>query len=266
MKRTTSALTLALALLLFLTVTVPCFQVANATSKTFQLMDQAYQGMDFVELQKGDYIKGSFVVTNLGPYKNLLYGTMDTYWVNVKCGFEATDQSAGQIIFDYKGTSGGSFSYTASYAGKITLSTFCSNGNPYFQDAKTPEIIFDFNVLEAIPTRINVLSPLNQTYYESRLFLNFTANNPLSWVGYSLDGKDNVTIHSNTTLTELPNGLHKITVYANNTYGNLVSPETTSFNVEVPEPFPTVPAAAASVAVVAAVIAGLLIYFKKRKH
>jgi hypothetical protein len=265
MKRTTSALTLALALLLFLTVTVPCFQVANATSKTFQLMDQAYQGMDFVELQKGDYIKGSFVVTNLGPYKNLLYGTMDTYWVNVKCGFEATDQSAGQIIFDYKGTSGGSFSYTASYAEKITLSTSCSNGF-LFQYAKTPEIIFDFNVVEAIPTRINVLSPLNHTYYKSSLSLNFTANKPLSWVGYSLDGKDNVTIHSNTTLTELPNGLHKITVYANNTYGNLVSPETTSFNVEVPEPFPAVPVAVASVAVVAAVIAGLLFYFKKRKR
>ena len=261
----TLVLTLMLIFLLFCIVVTPSFQVVNATSKTFQLMDQAYQGMDFVELQKGDHIEGSFVVTNLGPYKNLLYGTMNTYWVNVKCGFEATDQSAGQIIFDYKGTSEGSFSYTASYAGKITLSTFCSNGF-LFQNAKTPEIIFDFNVLEAIPTRINVLSPLNQTYYESRLFLNFTTNKPLSWVGYSLDGKDNVTIHDNTTLTELPNGLHKITVYANNTYGNLVSPKTISFNVEVPEPFPTVPVAAASVAAVAVVGLVLAVYFKKRKH
>jgi hypothetical protein len=259
----TLVLTLMLIFLLFCIVVMPSFQVVNATSKTFQLMDQAYQWMDFVELQKGDHIEGSFVVTNLGPYKNLLYGTMDTYWVNVKCGFEATDQSAGQIIFDYKGTSGGSFSYTASYAGKITLSTFCSNGF-LFQDAKTPEIIFDFNVLEAVPTRINVLSPLNQTYYESRLFLNFTTNKPLSWVGYSLDGKDNVTIDGNTTLTELPNGLHKITVYANNTYGNLVSPETIFFTVEV---FPIIFVAVLAVVVVVAVIGvGLLVYFKKRKH
>jgi hypothetical protein len=260
-KRITLALSLALALLLFLIVTVPSFQVVNATSKTFQLVEQAYQGMDLVELQKGDYIEGSFVVTNLGPYKNLLDGTMGTFWVNVKCGFEATDQP-GQIIFDYKGTSGGSLNYTASYAGKITLSTFCSNGF-LFQDSKTPEIIFEFNVLEAVPTRINVLSPLNQTYYESNLSLNFTANKPLSWAGYSLDGKDNVTIHSNTTLTELPNGLHKITVYANNTYGNMVGPETIFFSVEV---FPIIFVAVSVVVAIAVVGVGLLVYFKKRKR
>jgi len=42
--------------------------------------------------------------------------------------------------------------------------------------------------------------------------------------------------------------------------------ETVTFTVAVPEPFPTVLVAVASVASIAVVIAGLLVYFKKRKH
>ena len=151
--------------------------------------------------------------------------------------------------------------YTATKWGDYAFWAFCS-GNAFFENAKIPEIIFELSVLEAVPTRINVLSPLNQTYYESSVFLNFTASKPLSWVGYSLDGKDNVTIHSNTTLRGLSNGLHKITVYANNTYGNLVHPETTFFTVEA---FPII-SVAVSVVVIAVVGVGLLVYFKKRKH
>lgn len=227
----TLVLALLLAFLLFFIAITPRFQIANATSKTFQLVQQAYQGMDFVELQRGDYIEGSFVVTNLGPYKNLLNGNMDSFWVEVRCQFEAVDQG-GQIIFDYENVSGSSFNYSAPYAGRLTLSTFCSNGF-LFQDAATPEIIFEYTVWEAVPTRIHVLSPINQKYHYSGISLNFTANKPLSRVGYSLDGKDAVTVDGNTTLTGLPNGSHKITIYANNTYGNMVHPETISFTVEL---------------------------------
>jgi hypothetical protein len=143
----------------------------------------------------------------------------------------------GQTILNYtnyaKGGSsfGRSFNYTAVDRGDYSLWIWCG-GNLFFQDAKYPEMTIEFEVLEAVPTRIDVLSPLNQTYYESRLFLHFAANKPLSWVGYSLDGKDNVTINSNTTLTELSDGMHKITVYANNTYGNVVVTETVFFTVE----------------------------------
>jgi hypothetical protein len=42
--------------------------------------------------------------------------------------------------------------------------------------------------------------------------------------------------------------------------------ETISFTVAVPEPFPVVPIAVASIASVSIVGGGLLVYFKKRKR
>jgi hypothetical protein len=116
-----------------------------------------------------------------------------------------------------------------------------------------------------IPT-ISVASPQNATYSSSKLSLNFTLNKPVDWMGYSLDGQQKATLTSNTTLIGLSNGLHNITVYANDTYGNMGASETVTFRVDVPEPFPTALVATASGASAAAVCLGLLVYFKKRKH
>jgi hypothetical protein len=93
--------------------------------------------------------------------------------------------------------------------------------------------------------------------------LNFSINEPVSQITYSLDGQENVTIAGNTTLADLSAGTHNVTVYAWDTAGNVGASETVTFTVT---PFPTAPAAAASVASIAAVTAGLLVYFKKRKH
>jgi hypothetical protein len=95
--------------------------------------------------------------------------------------------------------------------------------------------------------------------------LNFTVNQRVSHVTYSLDGQQNVTVSGNTTLTELPNGEHNITVYATDENGNTGASKTIYFSVKVPEPFPTTVVAASS-ASVAIVGTGLLVYFKKRKH
>jgi hypothetical protein len=69
-----------------------------------------------------------------------------------------------------------------------------------------------------------------------------------------------------TTLTGLSSGLHNVTVYAEDTFGNEGASETITFTVEVPEPFPTTLVVATSIATVAMVSVGLLAYFKKRKH
>jgi hypothetical protein len=116
-------------------------------------------------------------------------------------------------------------------------------------------------LLQHSPPKISVLSPLNQTYNESSLSVVFIVDKPVNWTGYSLDGKQNVTITGNTTLTGLSSGSHNVTVYANDTYGNMAASETVTFTI--PEPFPVVPVAAVSVAVAVATAAGLLVYFKK---
>jgi hypothetical protein len=105
----------------------------------------------------------------------------------------------------------------------------------------------------------------NGIYTSSEFSLNFTVNKPVDWVGYSLDGKDNVTITGNTTLTGLSNGLHNITVYAKDSFGNIGASGTVIFTVAY-EPFPTGPVAATSGASVAVAAIGLIYYYKKRNH
>jgi N-acetylneuraminic acid mutarotase len=113
-----------------------------------------------------------------------------------------------------------------------------------------------------VPPIIDVVSPASQTYNESSFSLVFTVNKPVNWMGYSLDGQDNVTVTGNATISGLSRGLHNITVYAKDTFGNIGASETISFSVNVPFLTALVVAAVASVAIIGAVLA---IYFKKRK-
>ena len=113
-----------------------------------------------------------------------------------------------------------------------------------------------------VPPVIDVVSPLSQTYNASSVSLDFTVNKPTEWMGYTLDGKDNVTINGNTTLTGLSNGAHNITVYARDELENTGASETITFNVEAPFPITLVIAPIASIVVVGV---GLLFYFRKRR-
>ena len=110
---------------------------------------------------------------------------------------------------------------------------------------------------------VSVYSSENTTYSGSFL-LNFSLSKPAAWIGYSLDGQNNATITENATIGGLPSGLHNITVYAKDSFGNTGTSETVTFSIS--EPFPIVPVAAVSAVSIAAVIAaGLLLYNRKRR-
>jgi N-acetylneuraminic acid mutarotase len=119
-----------------------------------------------------------------------------------------------------------------------------------------------------IPPVVDIISPENETYNVTSVSLDFTVNKAVSWMGYSLDGQDNVTVSGNTTMTELSNGLHNVTVYAMDEFENSGASVTVFFSVELPqqESFPTMLVAAASIATIAVVGVALLVYFKKRKR
>jgi N-acetylneuraminic acid mutarotase len=117
-----------------------------------------------------------------------------------------------------------------------------------------------------VPPVVSVDSPNNQNYSSTEISLNFTVNKPVNWAGYSLDGKENVTLNGNTTLAGLSNGLHNITVYANDTFGNIGASETIAFTIAKPEPFPTVPVAVVSMVIVAVACVGILLYLRKNRH
>jgi peptide/nickel transport system substrate-binding protein len=86
--------------------------------------------------------------------------------------------------------------------------------------------------------KITIKSPVaDATYDTMNVPLTFTLNEPADWIGYSLDGAATVTITGNTTLTNLPFGSHNVTVYANDTDGNMAMSDTVDFTiVETPVP------------------------------
>ena len=118
----------------------------------------------------------------------------------------------------------------------------------------------------AVPPVISIYSPTNNySCNETNVSLTFTVNKPATWLGYSLDGQDNVTIAGNITITSLTGGLHNVTVYAKDQFENTGASETITFTVAKPEPFPTTPVIASAAAAVA-ITAALLVYFKKRRR
>ncbi|PVX23996.1 MAG: hypothetical protein CW691_08945 [Candidatus Bathyarchaeum sp.] len=98
----------------------------------------------------------------------------------------------------------------------------------------TVQFTVNTTTLDTTPPTISVISPANTTYTSGDISLNFTVNEQTQWIGYSLDGQENVTLTGNTTLTELTDRLHSLLVYANDTSGNIACSNTTYFTVASP--------------------------------
>ncbi len=87
-----------------------------------------------------------------------------------------------------------------------------------------------------VPPELQVLSPENKTYTHNDIPLVLSVNRPTTWMGYSLDGHNNVTITGDTELPDVPEGPHSIIVYVNDTFGNMVSSANVSFSVDTFSP------------------------------
>ena len=111
------------------------------------------------------------------------------------------------------------------------------------------------------PPVISILNPKSKTYDTGEVPLTFTINEPAVWIGYSLDGKDNVTIAENVTLPSLSKGAHNLTVYAEDSAGNIGASETIYFTLVDHFPIEWI---AVSIVIVAVVGVGLLLRFKKQ--
>jgi parallel beta-helix repeat protein len=121
--------------------------------------------------------------------------------------------------------------YGANPTPKYLLDIMNSTGKLIF-DSETnktyPRIdaLAAYIAIDKIPPKITILSPPNDTIYESTLLLNVTFSEVVTtW--YSIDLGSNSTLYKkvqNITLNlELSQGAHNITVYANDTAGNLNS-------------------------------------------
>jgi len=109
-----------------------------------------------------------------------------------------------------------------------------------------------------------VSSPANQgNYMSSNVPLTFELRVQGASLSYSLDGGAKVPLLGNTSLSDLVNGNHTLTIYAMDEKGNTSTLQTINFKVD--NTFTTILVIAA-IATVTSVIIGLLIYFKKHKH
>ena len=133
-----------------------------------------------------------------------------------------------------------------------------------------------FTVVELTAPVISSLSIENKTYSQNDLPLSFKVDESTSWMGYSIDGSANVTaefshhigtryyVITGNSFSKLTSGSHTLTVYANDTSGNMGASETVYFNVEVP--FPTALLIVSVIVVAVIVGTGLFVYFKKRQR
>jgi plastocyanin len=94
---------------------------------------------------------------------------------------------------------------------------------------------YTVKLLDTTPPEIFIISPQNTTYTISSIPLTFTINEPVSWIGYSLDENANVTITANVTLTGLAGGSHSVIVYAQDTSGNMGVSNKVYFTVRIPK-------------------------------
>jgi hypothetical protein len=106
----------------------------------------------------------------------------------------------------------------------------------FFSDMELLASEFEEQTADNVAPSITIISPKNETYATTSVPLIFTLNEPTSWVGYSLDGAENVTITGNTTLAGLLEGLHYVIVYANDTAGNMGSSDVVYFTIDVTPP------------------------------
>lgn len=89
------------------------------------------------------------------------------------------------------------------------------------QNVNTTSIIFS---IDTTPPTITILSPINITYATLTIDLNWSVDEAVDWVAYSLNGATNVSLVGNITITPQVGSNHLV-IYANDTVGYMNSSE-----------------------------------------
>jgi len=141
----------------------------------------------------------------------------------------------------------------------VFLYSYYTHPDLYNITAESESTVF-FRV-DTVPQNITILKPENTTYTPSEVPLLCFLDEPALWVGYSLDGQENVTVTGNVTLPDVSLGQHNLTVFASDAFGNYANSKTINFNVTAP--FPTLLVATASII---GVVIAVFLLMKKHKH
>ena len=83
-----------------------------------------------------------------------------------------------------------------------------------------------------------LLSPTNTAYYTKEIPLTYTIDDSKYYISYSIDGHGTYQLDGNTTLPELSDGQHTITIRAANFPTGLYSKQTATFTIDTTFPAP----------------------------
>jgi len=164
--------------------------------------------------------------------------TTSSIWSNV-----TTDKSASWCSYSLDKSANVTMSGSGIYWNKLmtsvsealhNLTVYCneSSGN-----IGTSSVRY-FTVDTTAPS-ITINSPTNTTYATQNILTNVTTNEPAKWCGYSLDNSANVTM-TNTSATawqklmtaiSVSEASHNVTVYCNDSYGNMGASSTKYFSM-----------------------------------
>jgi hypothetical protein len=185
-------------------------------------------------LEKGDHIDGNYVVSNIFYYPKWPFVDLKAYVF--------VEDPNNEKIYDVYSNDSGCFSFTALESGNYTffaasnlvdeLYWSCYLSTSEINQATPLGITLNYTITGA-PLEITITSPTIQTSLQSNVSIDFSFNRIFDWAGYVLDGADVVPLwicnrtapksYANTTLTGLSIGAHTLTMYANDSYGNLSS-------------------------------------------
>ena len=187
-------------------------------------------------------------------------------------GYQKIIEESASFSIDLSSVRGGNLSITVYAVGAgsyVTREEFDSESYTmitYYDTYKMTGFSTVSFTKDLVPPRITVLSPQNETYSSSDVTLDFTVNENVSQIMYTLDGNENQTITGNMTLAGLAKGAHNLTLYVTDLAGNAASSKMLFFDVNLPESSPVVTAAiATAVIAVAAACADLLLLKRKRR-
>jgi hypothetical protein len=124
------------------------------------------------------------------------------------------------------------------------------------------EFIIEIQNFDSQRPKISIISPENKTYTVDCVSLTFILNEAVSWMGYNVDDQNTITIVGNTTVAGLSDGKHVITIFANDTTGNLGS-EAVFFTVDTSNQEPL--SAWVITAIVATLAVGSIIFISIRR-
>jgi N-acetylneuraminic acid mutarotase len=167
-----------------------------------------------------------------------------TNWIGYSLDSQTTITVSGDVIL------------TGLAEGEHTVKVYVND--TFGNLASSNTILFS---VDTLPPRIVVLFPENKTYGETDIQSTITIDEPVSWIGYSLNGEDNMTINGNITIAVLLEGSHNIIFFATDLVGNTGATEIVYFNIA---PFPIVIVAAVAVTITI-VVATTYLLLKRRK-